>query len=421
MTGTAVSRLTHYTAAATLARSADGGAAVGLVLLAASPAAHLHRPAFVGGMLVTCLTGPHLLGPPIARRLDRARDGRRVLAAAFCLYGLALAAAVLCVGRAAIAAVAAFVVVAGACGPLLTGGLSSRLAALVGPDERTQRRAQGWDAVSYGVGTTAGPGAVTAIAAATTAQMSLLVLSAVAVLAAGLVLALPRAGDRQVPTREVLTVRQALRFIAASGPLRRVTYTTMVASVPTGAVPVVAVAFAGHLAAGSISGAVLVAAFGSGSFAGSLLLSIRPLTGEPERLSRGCAVALAVALGLCAAAPNFTLAVVAFGLAGVATAALFTATLAARSSYAPPTARAQVFVTGAALKVAAAAVGTALAGALVDRGPRMFLLAGALATFAVAAAALVERNARRAAANSRRGRWPLVGPDAERRPRCDCA
>ena len=118
--------LTRYVAAATLSRGADSGAAVGLVLVAMAPAAHLARPSLVGALLATCLTAPHVLGPVVARQLDRASDGRRLLAAAFALYGLALAAAL--------------VVVAGLCGPLLTGGLSSRLAGLVDPGERARWR-----------------------------------------------------------------------------------------------------------------------------------------------------------------------------------------------------------------------------------------------------------------------------------------
>src|SRR4051794_28176511 len=66
--------LVRYLTAATLARSADGGAAVGLVLLALSAWPGRHG-SLVGGILATCLTAPHLLGPVLARRLDNARDG----------------------------------------------------------------------------------------------------------------------------------------------------------------------------------------------------------------------------------------------------------------------------------------------------------------------------------------------------------
>src|SRR5690348_11909821 len=107
-----------YMLIAMLVRTADGGAAVGLVLLAGPRA---------GGALAAALTAPHLLGPVVARRLDAARDGRRLLAAAFALYGVALAGGTALAGRAALPLVVAAVGVAGACGPLLTGGLSSRV------------------------------------------------------------------------------------------------------------------------------------------------------------------------------------------------------------------------------------------------------------------------------------------------------
>src|SRR4051812_20678311 len=119
-TGDARGPLARYLAAATLARGADAGAPVGLALLATSSG--LRHGAAVGGLLAAALTAPHLLGPWVARRLDAARDGRWVLAAAFAGYGLALAAGALLLGRAPLALAAAAVVLAGTCGPLLTRG-----------------------------------------------------------------------------------------------------------------------------------------------------------------------------------------------------------------------------------------------------------------------------------------------------------
>src|SRR4051794_29590027 len=170
--------LARYLLAATLARGADGGAAVGLVLLATSPATGLHDGAAVGGLLAAALTAPHLLGPWAGRRLDQARDGRVVLAAACVLYGTALGAAAVLLGRVALPLVGAAVVVAGACGPLLTGGLSSRLAGIAGgTDGGSTARAEGWDAITYGLAGTLGPALVAALAAATTPLAALLTLA----------------------------------------------------------------------------------------------------------------------------------------------------------------------------------------------------------------------------------------------------
>src|SRR3954447_21407133 len=207
--------LTRYLLAATLARGADGGAAVGLVLLATSGATGLSNGAAVGGLLAAALTAPHLLGPWVARRLGQARDGRVLLAGACVGYGLALGAAALLLGRVPLAVVVAAVVVTGACGPLLTGGLSSRLAGIAGADGR----AEGWDAITYGLAGTLGPALVAALAAATTPLTALFTLAGAAVAAAGVTLTLPAARAAAARVSEAMTVRAALRLIASHGPL----------------------------------------------------------------------------------------------------------------------------------------------------------------------------------------------------------
>ncbi|WP_433131670.1 MFS transporter [Micromonospora sp. CA-240977] len=387
--------LPRYLVAATLARGADAGAAVGVVLLATLPAVGAARPALLGGLLATCLTAPHLLGPVLGRWLDRAPDGRGRLAVGFATYAAAVAAAGLLLGRVPVGVPAALLIVAGICGPLLTGGLSSRLAALLDPDERAQRRGQGWDAVTYGIGASAGPAVVATLAALLGPRMSLVGLAAATVLAAALVGTLPpRAPGRGGSARTGPPARGALRAVLGSGPLRRVTAVTTVAAVTGGAISVLAVALAADLGRQAVSGALLAAVYGGGNLAAALLVTAFPLTGVPERLTVRWAALGAVAVALCAAVPGFPLAVAAFALAGAATAPLFAATLAARSAYAPDAVRAQVFVSTAALKVAAASLGTGLAGVLAPLGPRLLLGAGASVTLAAALAAVSARQRR---------------------------
>jgi hypothetical protein len=79
----------RYAFAATVARTADAGAAVGVVLLAAGGAGGVR----LGGLLAAALTAPHLLGGRIGRLVDRARDPRRPLAAGCVGYAAALATA----------------------------------------------------------------------------------------------------------------------------------------------------------------------------------------------------------------------------------------------------------------------------------------------------------------------------------------
>jgi hypothetical protein len=379
----------RYLVAATLARGADAAAPVGLVLLAVHAGAH---GAGVGGLLAACLTAPHLLGPVVARRLDRARDGRRVLAAAFAAYGAALGAAALLLGRAPLVLSAAAVVAAGTCGPLLTGGLSSRLAAIPGAD----RRAEGWDAVSYGLGATAGPALVAALAAVASPLAALLAVAVAPVVAAAVTLTLPRAaaapaaGDEAVPS-----VREVLRLVVTSGPLRRVGVTTLVAALASGGVPSVIAVVLGSSLGGHAAGAALAAAFGLGNLAGSLAVTAVPLRGEPELGALRCTAASGVALALCALAPGYGAALAAFGLAGAVNGPLLAATLAARSRHSPPSARAQVFVTMAGAKIGMASAGTALAGAAIGAGPRVLLAAGAAVTVGAAVVTAFDRRLER--------------------------
>ncbi len=380
--------MARFLLAATLARGADLGAAVGLVLLAfeATPGP---GAAAVGGILAAGLTAPHALGPWVARHLDRARDGRKLLACAFVGYGVALGSAALALGHLPVPLVLVGTVVAGACGPLLTGGLSSRVAGIAGPDERAQRRGEGWDSVSYGIAGTVGPAAVAAFAVATSALAAVLALAAAAVTAAAVTLTLPR--DDTTTIREPAPVREVLRLFVHHGPLRRVNVATLCTAVSLGGIPVVAVVLAGHLTDQPGAGAPLVAVFGAGSLAGSLLVTAFPLRGEPELLTTRHVALFGVGAVCCALAPNYPLALVAFALTGVSNAPFVTATFAARSRYAPPTARAQVFVTMSSLKVAAAAGGTAAAGLLTGLGPRGLPAATACVVLLGAAATVLDR------------------------------
>jgi len=385
--------LGRYLLAATLARAADAGAAVGLVLLAVSPEAGLEHGVQAGGLLAAALTAPHLLGPWVARRLDGAHDGRRVLAAAFTAYGIAIAAASLGLGHVPFPLVLAAAVAAGACGPPLTGGLSSRLAGIAGGRSGPvgAGRAEGWDAVTYGLAGTLGPALVAVLASATTALAAMLSLAAATVVAAGVTLTLPRAEPAGARAEEALTVRAALRLLVVHGPLRRVGVATMLTAASFGALSVIAVMLGPDLTSRAGAGASLVAAFGLGNLAGSGLVTAFPVRGEPERVTTHWVAVMRAALGVCALAPSYPLALAAFALAGASNAPFFTATLAARSRYSPAPARAQVFVSLAGVKVAMASAGTALAGAAGGAGPRALLAAGAALTLGAAAATVVDR------------------------------
>ncbi|MHA7278127.1 MFS transporter [Arthrobacter sp. MDT2-2] len=349
--------LGRYVFAATLVRSADGGAVVAIVLLAHASG----LPGWLAGLLGASITAPHLLGPFIARRLDTARDGRRVIAFSAVLHGLLLAGAALLIPVTWALWPAVLLFISGVFGPMLTGGISSRLPSIAGPGKRDQRRAQSWDVASYGISGTLGPAAVAWIAATSDALTAPLVLAGAAVLGAGAVLVLPR----QEPPDQAVAVPspgRTLGHMTRHGPLRRTLGLTVTVAFSVAALPIYAVAIAPALGGASTAG-LLVAAYGVGNLLGSAGLMVRPLRGDADRLMSSLAVLVAAALILVILAPFLGASLVAFCLAGVANALFFAATLAARSEYAPIASRGQVFIWVGALKIAAGSAGTAVAGA----------------------------------------------------------
>ncbi|GLY81903.1 MFS transporter [Actinoallomurus iriomotensis] len=384
--------LVRYLVAAALVRGADSGASVGLVLLAVDPGTGLGDGApAAGGVLAAALSAPHLLGPWTARRLERARDARRLLAGAYLLYAAALAAGAVALGRLPLAPAVGAVAVAGCCGPLLTGGLSSRLPAIVGG--RADGRPQGWDALTYSIGGTAGPAVVAGLAALSGPLSAVFGLAGAAAAGAVLTLTLPRgpaSGRTRVPDG-AYGMRAGLRVLTAHAGLRRVTIMTLLSALALGALPVIAALFGPHLSDRPGAGATLTVALGLGNLAGALLVTVFPLRADPDALARRLFTLLAVATALCAAAPAYGFALAGFAFIGVGIATSFTATLAARTRYAPPSAHAQVFVTSAGLKIAVSSAGAALTGIAAGLGGRVLLLLAAAVTASAVLVALADR------------------------------
>jgi MFS family permease len=346
-------------------------------------------PGWLAGLLGASITAPHLLGPFVARRLDTARDGRKVIAFSAVLHGVLLGAAALLLPVTVWIWPAMLLFVSGIFGPMLTGGISSRLPSIAGPEQRSQRRAQGWDVVSYGLSGTLGPAAVAWIAAASDALTATLVLAGAAVVGAGAVLALPR----QEPPDKAVAVPspgRTLSVIWERGPLRRTVGLTVTVAFSVAALPIYAVATAPAFGGASAAG-TLVAAYGIGIL-GSAGLMLRPLRRDADPLMSSLAALVAATLLLVMLTPTLPTTLLAFCLAGIANAMFFAATLAARSEYAPIEARGQVFIWVGALKIAAASAGTAAAGAAIAQTVWAPLLLATVLTAAAATTSIIEQS-----------------------------
>lgn len=347
-----------------------------------------------GGLLGAAITAPHLAGPFIGRLLDTARDGRTVIAWACVAHGVTLAAAVLLYPYTWWVVTALLLIAAGLVGPLLTGGISSRLHAIAGPDRASQRRAQGWDVATYGIGGTIGPSLVAAIAASVNPAAAALVLAAGTFFAAAIVRLLPYAAPPAAPN-EVPRPGRTLALMLSTGPLRRTLYLTVIVAFSVAVLPITAVAAAGPLGIDPAAAGILIAAYGLGGLAGSAVLMVKPLRGDADQSLTLLAAIVAVTLGLVTLAGVFWIAVAAYAAAGIANSLFFAATLAARSEYAPPQARGQVFVWVGALKIAAGSAGTAFAGAIIATALHAPLLIAIAVTLLAAAVSLLERTRRR--------------------------
>lgn len=385
MPGRTTWALARYVFAATLVRSADGGAVVAVVLLAQS----CGKPGWMSGMLGAAIIAPHLLGPFIARRLDTADDGRRVIAVSALAHGLLFGTAGLLLPVVWAVVPAVLLVLSGVFGPMLTGGVSSRLPSIAGPSQKSQRRAQSWDVASYGVSGTLGPAVVAWISAATGPLGAMLILAASTLIGAGAVLALPK----QAPAAEsgaVTSSARVLMTIWRSRPLRCTLGLTVVVAFSVAALPIYAVAVAPALGGAALAG-TLVAGYGGGGLAGSALLMVWPFKGDADRLTSLLAGVVAVALGVVISVSNPVLTMIAFTVVGVANSLFFAATLAARSEYSPLESRGQVFIWVGALKIAAGSAGTAVAGALAGAAVWLPIAAAAVLSAASSLWCVMER------------------------------
>ncbi len=354
--------LARYVLAATLARLADGGGVLAVILLCVAGS---HSAAWAG-TLAACITLPHLAGPFIARRLDTSHDGRRVIAAACLIHTGLIVAATLTFSRVPLPVTGVLLTGAGLCGPLLTGGISSLLPAIAGRSRQSQRRAHGWDVATYGLGGTVGPSLVAALAAWFSPPAALYALAGATLMAVFFIMRIPYASgydggeNRQVPG-SVVTMMLLVRNVR----LRRTLYLTLATAFCVAVLPITAVGLAPSLGVAATTASSLTIAYGGGNLAGSACLMVRPLGGEPDALMVRFACFIAAGVFLIMFSMHFAVLLLLFFVIGMLNAGFFAATLAARSEYSPPDCRGQVFVWVGALKITAGSLGTAAAGRLM--------------------------------------------------------
>lgn len=365
--------LLNYVLAASLARAADGGAVVGVVLLAMSNGAS----GAITGILGACITAPHFLGPFVARKIDTSDDGRKVIALACLVYAVVMTIAALSYGHISWILSGVLFSIAGICGPLLTGGISSRLSTVAGETQQLQRRSQGWDVASYGIGGTIGPSIVAGMSAYASPAIAVISLAISTILAAILIMRLPysppqHGGDlSKVPSTWAI-ICVMLKDIR----LRQTLYLTMLVAFAVSALPITAVKVSSLLGEHAASAAVLTAAYGIGNLAGSVFIMRKPLYGDPGKLMITYSIYICGGLFAIISCSSIIASAIAFLCTGILNSYFFAATLIARTEYAPAQGKGQVFLWVAAMKISAGSAGTAIAGILIEKDMKIPIVAG---------------------------------------------
>ncbi|MDT0443258.1 MFS transporter [Streptomyces johnsoniae] len=382
----------RYLITAFFARLADEGMAVAAVLLALQRADSAAQGAFT----LTAWMAPHVLAAPLVGGLAaRATRPRLFYCGALACFAAALAGLALALGRAPTPVTLAIALAGGACGPVVTGGLSGLLGALA-PQGPARARAYALDAATYNAASVAGPAAVGAVATAASAAAATALLAVAACVAAALAALLPLRPAAADAGRFAWAA--GLTAVARTPRLRAITAATCVAFLGIGGLTTTAVLRAADLGRPA-GGGVLMTAFALGALAGSLVLARRPPRTSARRLATFSLLATGAALGGAALAPSFAVLLALFALAGVCDGPLLSATLRIRADHAPPGTRTQVFTIGAGLKITAAAAGAALAGTAAGLPPAALL--AAIAALQFAAAAVLAALSRRPAAGER--------------------
>ncbi|MQS05510.1 MFS transporter, partial [Streptomyces alkaliterrae] len=262
-----------------------------------------------GAFVLTAWLAPHVLAAPlvgaVVGRARRPGVCRLLVLAVFA--GSILALAVL-LGRVPVWLVGVVAVVGGACGPVVSGGLSSLVALLV-PAGRRRDRAYALDAASYNAASVGGPAVV---AAAVTfespfaAVAGLGMVAGVAALLAPLVrVAAPAGSSGPPPQRLGADLVTGFAVVWRVPQLRAITVATGVAFLGLGGLSATTVLLCRELGRPGDAGALL-AVFALGALAGSLAVARWWPAADARKVAGwtlvGTGVALATAAGAAGAA-----------------------------------------------------------------------------------------------------------------------
>ncbi|SOE79828.1 Predicted arabinose efflux permease, MFS family [Streptomyces sp. OV198] len=366
-----------YLAGAVAARAGDEMSGPALMLtgfaLAGSPT---DASSLLAGITISAAVG----GPVLGALLDRAGRPGRLLAVALVLYAAGLGMILLGLGRMPFAVIILIAVATGLLGPALSGGWTAQLPRMVLGDRLP--RANTLDAMTFSVASLAGPALAGGVAEALGAPTAVVVsvgLIALALPAAWMLPARPGRARSARTTSLISELATGMRVIVGRQALARATLTSVVSCVAQGMLTACIPLLSERVLGGAGRGAVLLSCAAISALVVNAVLARFPPSAAPDTIIWASALVQAAALALATWRQPVVL-IVAVLIAGIGEGPQLAALFAIRHREAPEHLRAQIFTTGASLKITGFALGAAVAGPVVTRS-----IPGALALAASAA------------------------------------
>lgn len=366
-----------YLAGAVAARAGDEMSGPALMLTGfALAGSTTDASSLLAGITISAAVG----GPVLGTLLDRTGRPGRLLAVALVLYAAGLGTILLGLGRMPFAVTILIAVVTGLLGPALSGGWTAQLPRVVLGDHLP--RANTLDAMTFSVASLAGPalaGGVAEAMGAPTAVVVSVVLIALALPAAWMLPARPGRARGARTTSVISDLAAGIRVIVGRPSLARATLTSVVSCIARGMLTACIPLLGERVLGGAGRGAALLSCAAISALAANAVLTRFPRSVAPDTIIWASALVQAAALAL-ATWPQPVVLIVAVLIAGIGEGPQLAALFAIRHRETPEHLRAQIFTTGASLKITGFALGAVVAGPVVTRS-----LPGALALAASAA------------------------------------
>ncbi|MEU5158034.1 MFS transporter [Streptomyces sp. NPDC020875] len=385
--------LGRYAAGAAAARTGDEMSGPTLLLAGlAATGSTVTATTLLAALTVAAAAG----GPLLGALLDRSPRPGVLLAGTLLGYATGLLAVLGCLGRAPLGPTVAVAVLAGLLGPAIAGGWTSQLPRTV-PAHRLDR-ANAVDAMTFNAAGLLGPLLAGLVAHRAGADTAVVASAAFIGLALPVALLLPRTSPASAPA-PVTTVgpggppaprtpvradlAAGFRVIARNRALSRPTLSSVISCAGQGMFLACAPLIGERALGGPAQGAALLAVVAASALAANALLARRRTPLRPETVLAISTAVLAAALVLLATAHPFTVLAGAV-LLGAGEGPQLTALFAIRHREAPRRLRAQIFTTGASLKITGFAIGTAAAGPIAALSlPAALLTAAAVQLLAL--------------------------------------